>query len=237
MKNQYFGDIYDYVKYGLLRQLSCHGTLSTAVCWMLTQNNERQDGHRVDYLREPEKWRRFDSPLFDCLRMAVLDRKVRNVDVIENSGLLSNSRFYSKLLTDSFTERSNYFDEFRNFAQGAELVFFDPDNGLEVRSVKRGKKGSSRYLFWEEMAGTFSAGHSLLVYQHMPPKPRDPFVSGLVGGIAHRTGVNLVQVYRTRRVAFFLIPQLTHVEQFKEAALRIQVKWGDLVEVEQHTLM
>jgi len=38
MKNQYFGDINDYRKYGLLRGLSNKGEISTLVCWMLTEN-------------------------------------------------------------------------------------------------------------------------------------------------------------------------------------------------------
>ena len=108
MKNQYFGDIHDYIKYGLLRQLSCHGKLSTAVCWMLTQNNARQDGRSIAYLREPESWRRFDPPLFDCLRSAVLDHELRNVEIVEKSGLLTNSLFYSTLLSDCSADRDNY---------------------------------------------------------------------------------------------------------------------------------
>ena len=35
MKNQYFGDINDYRKYGLIRLLTGAGQLKTAVCWML----------------------------------------------------------------------------------------------------------------------------------------------------------------------------------------------------------
>ena len=35
MKNQYFGDINDYRKYGLLRILTNGGEVDTAVCWML----------------------------------------------------------------------------------------------------------------------------------------------------------------------------------------------------------
>ena len=42
MKNQYFGDMYDYIKYGLLRQLSGCGKVSLAVCWMLTENDDRR---------------------------------------------------------------------------------------------------------------------------------------------------------------------------------------------------
>ncbi|MFQ5853967.1 MAG: hypothetical protein ACE5JU_25690 [Candidatus Binatia bacterium] len=236
MKNQYFGDIYDYIKYGLLRQLSCYGKLSTVVCWMLTENDERRDGHRIHYLREPESWRRFDPRVFDCLRTAVLHRKVRDIKVIEKSSLLPDSRFYSHLLTDDHAERRNYFDGFLDFARGKELVFFDPDNGLEIKSVKYGRKGSCRYLFWHEIEQAFSVGHSLLVYQHMPPKPRDPFVRRLVRGLARSTGSELVYVYRTQRVAFLLVPQLKQVEQFSEAASRVRAAWSDVLEIERHDL-
>jgi hypothetical protein len=39
MKNQYFGDINDYRKYGLLRILSDEGSMRTGVCWMLTRDD------------------------------------------------------------------------------------------------------------------------------------------------------------------------------------------------------
>ena len=131
MKNQYFGDIYDYIKYGLLRQLGRCGKVSTAVCWMLTENDDRRDGHRVSYLHDAEAWRVFDPPVFDCLRTAILDRKERNIRVVEKSGLLPNTSFYSPLLTDGSDERQEYFDGFLEFSHGSALVFFDPDNGLE----------------------------------------------------------------------------------------------------------
>ena len=39
MKNQYFGDVNDYRKYGLLRALQGEGSLSTLVAWMLTPDD------------------------------------------------------------------------------------------------------------------------------------------------------------------------------------------------------
>ncbi len=56
MKNQYFGDIYDYIKYGLLRRLSPKGEVSTTLCWMLTPNDQGKDGHRISYLEDHAKW-------------------------------------------------------------------------------------------------------------------------------------------------------------------------------------
>jgi hypothetical protein len=60
MKNQYFGDVNDYRKYGLIRLLTGRGEISTAVCWMLTPDDDRTDGKFTDYLGSPEKWRRSD---------------------------------------------------------------------------------------------------------------------------------------------------------------------------------
>ena len=37
MKNQYFGDVNDYRKYGLLRLLGRAGKVKIGVCWMLTR--------------------------------------------------------------------------------------------------------------------------------------------------------------------------------------------------------
>ena len=44
MKDQYFGDVNDYLKYGLLRALQSQGDLKLLVAWMLTPNDARSDG-------------------------------------------------------------------------------------------------------------------------------------------------------------------------------------------------
>ena len=229
MKNQYFGDIYDYIKYSLLRRLSRCGDISTAVCWMLTPNDGRRDGHRVHYLSNPGEWRTFDPPVFDCLRTAVLLDSKRNVKIVEKSGILPNTTFYSHFLTDGADERRTYFDGFLEHSRGRDLVFFDPDNGLEIKSVKYGRRGASRYLFLHEVYETFAAGHSLLVYQHMPPKPRGPLIRQLANRLICETGSQLVYVFSTPRVAFFLVPQADRVDQFADVASRLQASWGDLL--------
>ena len=235
MKNQYFGDMYDYIKYGLLRQLSDYGKVSIAVCWMLTENDDRRDGHRINYLEDTEAWRAFDPTVFDCLRTAVLDRKERNIKVLEDSQLLQNTSFYSHLVTDGPEERGKYFDGFLEFARGRDLVFFDPDNGLEIKSVKYGRKGASRYIYMQEVSKSFTAGHSVFVYQHMPPKPRDPFINDLANSLIQETGAESAYVFYTRRVAFFLLPQINKVDRFAEVASRVQTKWGDQLSIRRYT--
>ena len=44
MKDQYFGDINDYRKYGLLRAVVCTSGLRLMVAWMLTPDDGSTDG-------------------------------------------------------------------------------------------------------------------------------------------------------------------------------------------------
>lgn len=55
MKNQYFGDINDFRKYGILRALA-GPPLSLVVSWMLTPDDGSTDGEFISYLSEPRRW-------------------------------------------------------------------------------------------------------------------------------------------------------------------------------------
>jgi hypothetical protein len=232
MKNQYFGDINDYKKYGLIRQLNGFGQISTAVCWMLTPDDLRPDGHRIRYLLEPETWREFDPVVFDHLREHVIERRNRAVNNLENSGVLPNSSFYSEIVQDDACQRTGYLLKFLEFAHNSSLVFFDPDNGMEVKSVRSGRRNSSKYLYFSEVQKAFSGGHSLLIYQHLPPKPRRPFVSELASRFRSVTDVSRIYLYWTQFVVFFLIPQPSHEKLFLERNERITEVWKKQIEVE-----
>ncbi len=123
--------------------------------------------------------------MFDRLITSV-DRQLRDTNVIEASGLLPNTRFYTQLLTDNTDERKTYFDGFLKSSQGRGLVCFDPDNGLEVKSVKYGRKQSSKFLYMHEVSESFNKGHSLLIYQTMLYKP-DQFARELADNLQQET--------------------------------------------------
>ena len=72
LKNQYFGDVNDYLKYGILRELS-KSAESLHVVWMLTESDGSADGKFTEYLSSPGKWRHYDPALFDFLRSQLLD--------------------------------------------------------------------------------------------------------------------------------------------------------------------
>jgi hypothetical protein len=236
MKNQYFGDINDYKKYSLLRLLGGNGKIETAVCWVLTEDDNGTDGKRIRYLEQPETWQKYDPVVYEHLRKYVLDKGVRHVNIIERANVLRNCRFYDEVIQDDMHQRDQYFDKFSDFAEGADLVFFDPDNGLEVKSVPRGKKKSSKYIYWSEIEASYKSGHSILLYQHFPRKPRESFIRSLIQQFKALEGIRSVVSYCTVHVAFILIPQPNHEDMFVENTVQISQTWGDLIRVRKYPI-
>lgn len=234
MKNQYFGDINDYRKYGLLRLLTNGGEIKVAVCWMLTADDDQGDGGRIKYLSQPQEWRRRDPTLYDHLERSVLQRRVRNVAEIENSSILLSCRFLSDIVPDDEQGRREYFRRLADVAHECDLVFFDPDNGIEVKSKPCGRKGSSKYLCWHEIEDFWEAGHSLLIYQHFPRLPRDPFIEGRARELIHKTGGPAVISFRTSHVVFFLVPQPECPGYFRDRSAEVVQRWADEIQVAYH---
>lgn len=234
MKNQYFGDINDYRKYGLLRLLSGGGEITTAVCWMLTPDDGRTDGRLIKYLEQPEKWRHLDPRLFDHLTELVLDQSRRDVRGIETPAILPACRFAPGLLADDAEARAKYFETFMDIAKDCDLVFFDPDNGIEVRSKPYGRKDSSKYVYWPELIASFSAGHSLLIYQHFPRIKRERFIETKARELARKTEAREVYSFRTPNVLFVLAPQERHRESFRKRSRKVARVWASQIRVTSH---
>jgi len=236
VKNQYFGDINDYKKYSLLRLLSGQGQIETTVCWVLTEDDDRTDGKRIRYLEQPDRWQSYDPMLYEYLRELVLEKGARNISHIEKDDILPKCRFYKEFISDDVDSRARFFKKFLEFAQGSDLVFFDPDNGIEVKSIPRGKKSSSKYIYWDEVQSSYEAGYSLMIYQHFPRRPREPFLRNLVRRFRHFVTARQVFSYCTFHVAFLLIPQPRHEDMFLENSDKVSKTWGEVIKIRKHKL-
>jgi len=230
MKNQYFGDINDFRKYGLLRTL-CGNDLSLAVCWMLTEDDGGQDGGKRRYLKEERYWCKFDETLFASLKQTS-DRDKQNVCYAEKWGILSTAQFYfSDSVPTDTGERQRYFERFflKSRKTKFDLIFFDPDNGWEVPSAPYRAKRSVKHVYSDELWSTFSRGHSVLFYQHFarPREGRDAFVTNTEKQLIWLTGAGEVYSFRTTNVAFFLIPRVSHRERFRSRASELSAIWED----------
>ncbi len=199
---------------------------------MLTPDDYRSDGHRILYLSEPEKWRHFDAPIFDLLRTHVIERQHREVRAIEEAALVPNCSFFPEIIPVETTPREEFMGRFLMDYQHADLMFFDPDNGLEVKSVPYGKKNCSKYLYYSEVENAVSRGHSVLIYQHLSPRSRGALALQIGRRLTNISGGNQIFLYWTQFVVFFLIVQHKHLQAIQKANSQIARDWGGQIRIE-----
>ncbi len=234
MKDQYFGDENDFKKYGLLRMLSDGGRMRIAICWMLTDADQSNDGNTTGYLQQPRKWRTLDPPLFDSLRQCLSTPENRSVNWASETSLIPNARYYVKPLTDSASTRDSYFERYLSLANDCDLAFFDPDIGLEIQSTPYGRKGSSKYLYEDELVETYDAGLSILVYQHFKRIERTYFLRTEASRLRTLTGATEIIAFCTNRVTFLLVPQPRHLAYLQQRSEYVEDIWAPHITVMRH---
>ncbi len=226
MKHQYFGDINDYRKYGLLRALAEASGLPLGVYWLLTADDQRTDGEFRQYLEQPSRWRKHDPGLYDRLQKLREPGVARSVDHAETWELLPGARYFADLLEDGLDQRRDYFRRSWEALAGCPLLFFDPDNGLEVQSVRRGSRGSCKYVYWAEVKEAYRRGHSMVIYQHWPRAERQGYTSRLVEECRARLGGVVVDTFATAHVLFLLAARPEHAAGFERAHHLILERWA-----------
>jgi hypothetical protein len=168
VKVQYFGDVNDYRKFALLRLLAEVGGFEIGVCWMLTEPDDSKEGGNRSYLQRADIWGRYDRPLFDLLSEVPAEPTIEDLKRIEAENLIPGATFFDKCAPDALSAREAYHKACMNGLHACDLVFLDPDNGLEGKSRAKGHKGSSKFAYLDEVADHYSAGQSILLYQHFP---------------------------------------------------------------------
>jgi hypothetical protein len=168
MKNQYVGDIGDFGKVLLLKHVA-HCGFKLGVNWILTENDAGGDGKHRDYV---------DYRGRDCLccsdrdvleQMASFALKPRNLRTIRDleqliRGFSKGALFHPAIypLGAPRSLRISLDDEAFSRLEAAEVVFFDPDNGLG------GERGSSvKHVYLDDLQRYWQGGQSLLLYHHL----------------------------------------------------------------------
>jgi hypothetical protein len=240
VRNEFFGDINDYRKYGLLRILSGGKRASSAICWMLTPDMGKPT--KVDYLCRDKTWRHktcwhFDERLFDALHQAVCVDRERNVARAKHADILSPEvfDFYEGQLKDDINSRKEYFEGFLTRSKGRDLVFFDPDTGLEIKGAPYVKKRSPNHLYFDELSKAFDNRHSVLVFQFFTRRVAEDVINEKTEEIFRRLRVDEIASFTTPGVIFLLIPQREHLNQMKERSGQVQSVWGEQIQKEWHS--
>jgi hypothetical protein len=230
MKNQYFGDINDYRKYGILRCFTEAGW-KVGICWMLTPNDDRKDGEKVQYLRAPSRWRSYDPPLFDALAAVLDPNVVREIARTGEQDVLPAAHVYSEMTPADAHARNRWFAEAIRLLAPADLWFFDPDNGLEVQSVRLGCRNSPKYLYLHEVEAAWSRGKSLLIFQHYIREDHAVFTQRLMQTLRHHANGASIYPISTDHVVFLFAAQPHDDLKAQRALALVQSRWKDQVRV------
>jgi hypothetical protein len=152
MQNKYFGDIHDFYKYVLLKNISMYKSLG--IHWCLVPNDKKSDGNKKLTAKEKEK----------CIELYDLIKNSRNKNINNIKHFFkNNTRYYDTLLVDNCNVKI-YEEEAFTKLKKLNVVFFDPDNGIEVKSTN--KKNLFKYLSYDLIKKFWNNGNSLIIYQH-----------------------------------------------------------------------
>lgn len=223
MQDKFVGDVGDFGKYGLLRALTSppqpdgERDLSLGMVWYLVPDNQHSGaGKYITYLDNPGLFRPCDPRLFDALK-DIVDGKRRRVSSIRDSQIfLPRTVFYEARLTfegipigNRLAHRKEWVRSAVAAAAGCDLVFVDPDNGLEVRTPPHHKHGL-KYVFFDEVSPYIHRDQTLIIYQHMNHrKPVNDQISERITEITRRLQAPVLCTLVFRRWnlrAFFVIP-------------------------------
>jgi hypothetical protein len=215
MKNQYVGDQNDFAKYLLLR-LCAQVFEEILVAWMLTEDDGLGDGAKIGYLDLPN-WRGSDPALLDGLAELVASGE-RTLAAVESSELLPRTTFFSGPLPLNEAARPAYFKPIAAAAGPKSLVFFDPDNGLEVASTPKKKRGAEKYVYLDELSPFAEVGASLLIYQHFPRVQREPYIEASLARLRAILGPEYETfAARTPHVGFLFAVTEPHCHRLRKA--------------------
>jgi len=231
MKDQYVGDVNDFFKYAFLRSVQDHLAAPLVVCWLATANDGGPDGRRRRYLSQPEKYRSIDSSLFDSMQRLVATAEPRIADV-ERAAILPRAMFFRRILGDSLAERDGFFDELWQRVPTDATIFFDPDNGLEIKSTLKGRKGSSKYLYMDELEIAGRGGHSVVVYQHFGRVERTAYTDDQLQRMKAALPEHDLFALTGTHIAFLVAATKASSDPLRAVAAALRGQWSDLQAVD-----
>lgn len=173
MQDKYAGDFGDFVKFSLLRAVSQGKSLGVA--WYAFPNEDgKNDGKHVKYLREPERWKHLDPEVYEALRKVVEGPRV--IHALENASILPGARFANELLrhdAPAYAEREiwrkQWFERTLGNLKDCQIVFADPDNGLRTdENWRAGKKKHWKSIPLREV-GALAENRTAIIYHHNQP--------------------------------------------------------------------
>lgn len=175
MQDRYVGDIGDFGKYLLLKSLCKNNNIKLGVNWCYvnheysTKEKEKNDGKYTGYLYQKNKkhkvYKETDEILINQLRN-IVESEYRTIISIEKNNILPKGTMFFNKETPVGTKRFSWHAESLETLKGCDIIFYDPDNGLEIPTCGKLHRDAVKYVYYDEIRDTYSKGKSIIIYQH-----------------------------------------------------------------------
>ena len=145
MKDQYAGDITDYIKFAFLRSLMEGNRKRLGIAWFHVAGHDgKTDGGHVEYLKD-RSLEKLDTELFNFLGSIVTHRQ-RSIAALEGMGFRSTEPIFHDKAMPKAAERGEWFAGLVGKMNSADVVFTDPDNGITFT-----QPSSPKHIYIEEL--------------------------------------------------------------------------------------
>lgn len=229
MQDNYVGDVGDYGKYGLLRNVTAAG-LRLAVNWyrvVPARPGKQGDGKFTTYLHDPGTYRQYDPQLFDCLSFLV--KTSRTIEAVEKSDIL-NAHFFTKPLT--VAGREQWHKAALETTNEADIVFLDPDNGLETVKMNQDGSAKEKHVTWQEIKDYYNRGQSVILYHHRPQaNSKEVCVQKMLEFQSNHLkadGVLALEYFRFTNRYYFLFAHQAHMPTLESVYHSVAKNWAGL---------
>ena len=222
MQDRYAGNIGDFGKLALLRCLMEGRRL--AVCWYLT-NGEKDDesnGKSFAYLNRPDRFRNLAPEIFDALDRTFAESHSgsRSVRALEASGLLPDAIFHRTEVPRLRGLRRQWGEELVAAVREADLVFLDPDNGIQ------GIRLSPKHVALCELTALRRPDRTLAFSQRQTGRRSQV---SLLATQLWSIGCKRIELIRFRLIASRFYVVTDHDEATAERIKEFAKKWGNWI--------
>lgn len=217
MQDRFVGDIGDYCKLGLLRALT-ESELTLAINWYKTEPesikvSELKHGKFIDYL-SIEQYKKYDSQLFKKLKK-LIDKNSRNINSINKS--IVNAISYSDPVPKNHDRQAWHTTALATLG-GTDVVFLDPDIGIETRSKISKNSHPRQYVRWSEITDYYKPkqNQSLIIYQDFQRMEENDFLKTIFQLQSEFINADAIRIikYSSRRIRYFIL--LLHKKHCKK---------------------
>ncbi len=218
MQDRYAGDVGDYGKFALLRAMEAQG-IRLGINWYRTET-AAYEIHDDGKYRIPKEFSECDPQLSAALDAVFDTAESRSVQKLEAAGLLKCSSFVHDPVPRETQTRSDWHQKALTYLADCDLVFLDPDNGLNVKSVRAGSQKSVKYVWMHEITDYIAAEKSVIFYNHRPRKKADAYFSEYSARLEAMNKPVYVLTFPRRSIRdYFIIPAAASHEARILAAL------------------